>query len=357
MTLDEPDRLPGAPHPRETAALFGQEAAEADFLAALDAGRLHHGWMIAGPRGVGKATLAWRIARALLAEAPGPGLAMDPADPVFRQVAALASPRLLLVRRPWDDKTDRLKTAIGVDEVRLLNGFFRLSAADGGWRVVIVDAADELTPAAANALLKVLEEPPDRAVLLLVSHQPTRLLPTIRSRCRALRCRPLEPDELARALDAVGVAPDASVALAGGSVGTALRLARGGGLELWGDITGLLAATPLDRRRAVALAESCAGRDAGARYELALELIRLALARLALHGAGGAVAPVGEAEARAMERLAATPVQARLWAETATRLGYRADQARALHLDPAQVILDALLGIDAAAAQALRRAA
>ena len=360
---DEPDRLPGVPRPRETAALFGQRPAEAQVLAALASRRPHHGWLLTGPPGVGKATLAWRIARHLLAGAPGGTLDMPPDAPTFRRAAALAAPELFLCRRPWDAKAERLRTAITVDEVRALKAHFQLSAPDGGWRVAIVDAADELTDAAANALLKVLEEPPARAAILLVCHQPARLMPTIRSRCRTLRLDPLAPDDLARALAAAGAPPAADAdatlaALAGGSVGAALRLAAGDGVALYRELADLLAAAPpIDRRRATKLAEACAGRDAAARYHLALELIRLAVARLARHGAGGGPAPAFAAEAAAMARLAPGPGQARLWAETAAMLGERIEHARGVHLDPAQVILDTLLRIDAAAQRALLLAA
>lgn len=129
---------------------------------------------------------------------------MAPDHPVFRRTAALAEPRLFLARRPWDDKAKRLKTAITVEETRALKAFFQMSAAGGGWRVAIVDAADEMNPAAANALLKTLEEPPERALILLVCHQPARLLPTIRSRCRVLRCASLGAEDLASALAATG---------------------------------------------------------------------------------------------------------------------------------------------------------
>jgi DNA polymerase-3 subunit delta' len=354
--LDEPDRLEGAPHPRHSWTLYGQAAAEAAFLAALGAGRPHHGWLISGPRGVGKATLAWRIARHMLAGAAGDTLAMDPADPVFRQAAALGAPRLFLARRPWDEKAKRLRTAITIDEIRALKGFFQLTAPDAGWRVAIVDAADELTPQAANALLKTLEEPPPRALILLVCHAPARLLPTLRSRCRDLRCAPLGPEDLARALADAGADPAAAPALgalAGGSVGEALRLAAQDGPALYDELMALVAAAPgPDRRRAVALAETCAGRGAEARYDAALGLLRLGLARLARAAAGAPAAPVSDAEARAHARLAGGPAQARLWADLAQRLGARADHARAVHLDPAQVILDMLLAIDAAAAEA-----
>ena len=195
--IPEPDRIEGAPHPRHVPLLYGQPAAERDFLAAHGSGRMHHGWLITGPRGVGKATLAWKIARFLLSEptrdggmfgdAPPADTLVTPADtPLARRMTALAEPRLMLVRRPWDSKASppRLKRDITVDEIRKLNGFFNLSATDGGHRVVIIDAADEMNPNAANALLKILEEPPANSTLLLISHRPMRLLPTIRSRCR-----------------------------------------------------------------------------------------------------------------------------------------------------------------------------
>jgi DNA polymerase-3 subunit delta' len=355
----EPDRLPGAPHPRETAALFGQAEAEARFLDAAATGRLHHAWALTGPKGVGKATLAWRIARHLIAG--GDTLDMAPDHPVFRQVAALGCPQLFLCRRPWDDKGERLRTAITVDEVRALKAFFQLSAAEGGRRVAIVDAADELNTAAANALLKILEEPPQGAVLLLVSHRPAALLPTLRSRCRELRCRPLAPEPLAQAIAAAGAAPDpadaaALAALAGGSVGAAFELVAGDGLARYAELVELIATAPLDRRRMIALAEAASGRDAALRYALTLDLVRLALTRLALAGAAG-VAPVSEAEARLHARLAATPGQGRLWASLVPELVGRAAHARAVNLDPAQVILDTLLQIDAAAAEARAHAA
>ncbi|HSF95136.1 MAG TPA: DNA polymerase III subunit delta', partial [Thermohalobaculum sp.] len=197
--LPEPDRIPGIPHPRETVRLFGQDAAERGFLAAWAEDRLHHGWLLRGPRGVGKATLAYRIARALIADGPtgGGGLfgpepaqapeTLDmPADcPVAARIRAQSEPRLMVLRRSINDR-GRLRTQITIDEVRGLRRFLGLSAADGGWRAVIVDAADEMNANAANGLLKLLEEPPARTVLLLVSHAPAALVPTIRSRCRSL---------------------------------------------------------------------------------------------------------------------------------------------------------------------------
>jgi DNA polymerase-3 subunit delta' len=208
--LPEADRLDGAPHPRETAALFGQSVAEAAFLSALNSGRLPHAWLLTGPRGVGKATFAWRAARYLIATPPETGdalfapppaesLDIDAGHPVARRIRALSEPDLLLLRRAWDHDRKRLKAQLTVDEVRGLKGFFALSS-DGGRRVVIVDCADEMNPSAANALLKELEEPPKNTVMFLISHQPSGLLPTIRSRCRMLRFEPLSSPDLLAAL-------------------------------------------------------------------------------------------------------------------------------------------------------------
>ncbi len=361
----EADRAPGAPHPRETPALFGQEAAERAFLDAYAAQRLHHAWLITGPRGVGKATLAWRIARFLLAAprgqeaglfaSPAPASLDVPADhPVARRVAALSDPGLVLVRRPWDAKAERLKQEITVDEVRRLKHFFELSATDGGRRVVIVDAADEMNPNAANALLKVLEEPPADTTLLLIAHQPSRLLPTILSRCRRLRCTALGPDDLARALDQAGADPGpdapALAALSEGSVGTALRLLNMEGLTLYRELIVVLG-DPNARPAALALADSCTGRAAADRLALLLDLVDLFLARAARTGISGPPLPEAAAgEAALLSRLSPGPAAARRWADLAQSLGARARHGRAVNLDPAALILDMVLKIHETAA-------
>ena len=261
----EPDRLETAPHPREARQLFGHATAEAEFLDAFNGDRLHHAWMITGPKGIGKATLAWRLARFLLATpdddggmfaAPPPETLDIPADhPVLRRMAALAEPRLFLLRRPWNDKTEKLSTQITIDETRKLKGFFQMSAADGGRRVVIIDAADDMNTAAANALLKALEEPPSRCFFLLITHQPARLLPTIRSRCRSLRLATLGADDLAWALDQAGMETEDTAALHGlsqGSAGAAIRLAEAGGPALYGELVRLFDGTAQYGPRAAA---------------------------------------------------------------------------------------------------------
>lgn len=363
--LAEPDRVEGAPHPRETQDLFGQQAAEAAFLEAFSSGRMHHGWLISGPRGVGKATLAWRIARFLLARPvvddglfgtpsqPG-DLAVPPDHPVSRRVLALSEPGLKLVRRSLNDQ-GKLRQVIAVEDVRALRDFFGLSAVDGGRRVVIVDAADEMNPNAANALLKLLEEPPSGAVLLLIAHQPSRLLPTIRSRCRELRLGALGAADMAAALEqALGDTGGDGVALAelsGGSVGEAIRILSDDGLALYAQLMAVMSGLPaMDRPRLRALADSVAGRGNEARFDLLVRLVDMAMARVARAGASGKPLPeAATGEAALIARLAPDAAAARRWAELAADLGARARQGRAVNLDPAALVLDMFLRMENAA--------
>src|SRR6476619_1557384 len=204
-----------AVHPRETTALFGHRDAETALLNAYRSGRIPHAWLIGGAAGIGKATMAYRMARFVLAHSDpvvpdvqrAETLWVDPSDPVARHVAAGAHGGLLTLERSLNDK-GVMRTVITVDETRETIGFFGSTAAVDGWRVCIVDTVDELNPNAANALLKVLEEPPQRSLFLLVSHAPARVLATIQSRCRKLRLRALTTDEvIAAAATAADLAP------------------------------------------------------------------------------------------------------------------------------------------------------
>ena len=364
VDLPEADRIDGAPHPRETERLFGQDDAQRDFLEAFNSNRLHHAWLITGPRGVGKATLAWRIARFLLATPVEQGgglfgdappayetLDVSPDHPVAHRIQAKSEPGLFAITRSVNEKTGKLRDMIVVDDIRGLTHFLTLSAAEGGRRVVIVDAADDMNTNAANALLKMLEEPPALTTMLLISHQPSRLLPTIRSRCRELRLSPLSPDDMTSALEQAGMGGDASpelTALADGSVGEAMRLTQLGGLSMYQEIVSIFAGLPRpDRARALKLAEAAATRGAEARFEMLLTMFDTFLARLARTGATGS-APVPEAaenETQLLLRLSDNPARARAWANIAQEISGRTRHGQAVNLDPAALVLDTVFKI------------
>ena len=367
-TLPDPDRIEGAPHPRETLEIFGQSAGETTFLTAYNAGRLHSGWLITGPQGVGKATLAYKIAAFLLAEQPPedglfgaptpPATLTIPADSIdARLIRAGSHPRLFILRRGPNTTGDKLSQVISVEQARDLKKFFQLSAADGGRRVVIIDSADELNPSAANAILKVLEEPPAKTTLLLISHRPTGLLPTIRSRCRELRCATLTSADLDLALTGAGLhssSTDALATLAAGSTGTAIRLQQHDGLALYAELVHLFSALPrMDRTLALKLSDACAGRGAEARFSLTLDLIDIFLARAARAGLMGEPSIQGAPnEARLLARLSPNDHAARRWATLQSDISTRARAGRAVNLDPAALILDMLFAIEATARKA-----
>jgi DNA polymerase-3 subunit delta' len=244
--------------PRQTSVLFGHTEAELALLQSYQSGRIPHAWLIGGPPGIGKATLAFRLARFVLAhpDSQSPtvqktkSLAVAPDNPVARRIAAQAQADLLVLERSMNEQTGKRYTVIRVDDVRRSVSFFGSTAGEGGWRIAIVDAVDDMQREGANALLKILEEPPARTLLLLISHAPGRELPTIRSRCRRLLLRPLAAEDVVRAVAAStgrntddAKATDAAAA-AGGSVGRALRFLDGPALALRQRVLDLFAQLP-----------------------------------------------------------------------------------------------------------------
>lgn len=290
-TSDEPDRLQSAPHPRETLALIGHEEQERAFLAALRSGRMHHAWLLGGPEGVGKASFAYRAARFVLAAGDparraldASSLAMPEEDPATRRVMARSHPDLHLLRRTLKPDGKSYTSNIPVDAVRRVLDRFGSSAAEGGWRVAIVDSAEDMDRSAANALLKLLEEPPPRALFLIVAHAPGRLLPTIRSRCRLLGFSALAEREVVEAgrlaLERMGGPFDTSAlaraaGLADGSVRRALTYVDPETLALVEAVRARLDALPgIDLTALLALAEDVAGKAGESDFTVMIETVQ-----------------------------------------------------------------------------------
>lgn len=350
------DALDGWPPPEAQPRWCGSLAAEAMLLDAYRGGRMHHAWLLGGPKGIGKATLAYRFARFALAN-PDPAspavagaldLAVPEESPAFRKVAGRAHPNLLAMERPWDDRNKRYKTELAVDEIRRTVGFFGSTGGEGGWRIAIVDPADDMNPSAANALLKVLEEPPSRSLFFIISHTPGRLLPTIRSRCRRLDLTPLAVDAITTAIrDNGSVDADEedirlAAALAGGSLRRAILLLEEEGISTYRNFARFAAHVgDPDIVAMHALADSVSGRGANDAYEGFMETVRGWLARRVR----GEPEPVPEATPGAAVR--AVPLAR--WAEVWEKVAQSSTEADDLNLDRKQVVLSILMSLARAA--------
>jgi DNA polymerase-3 subunit delta' len=286
----EADRREGCPHPRETFALFGHADAERALLSSYRSDRMHHAWLITGAEGIGKATLAYRLARFVLAHpdphapavASAESLAVAAENAAARRIARLSHPDLLLLRRGWNAERKGFYGDIRVADVRRTVSFFGSTAGEGGWRVAIVDTADDMNGAAANALLKALEEPPPRVVFLLLSATPRALPAPVRSRCRTLALAPLASSEVLAILKGLPDIvdehqPDALAAaaeLAEGSVSRALSLLASDGASLHKTVSAVLDRLPaVDARMAHALAEDLGKRGGEQRFQLFVALV------------------------------------------------------------------------------------
>lgn len=370
MTGADQPATTGPPPPRANGLLQGQAAAEARLLEAFRSGRLPHAWLVSGPRGVGKATLAYRFARYVLGQggrtsapglfgaapdAPETSLAMPEDSEAFRLIASASHPDLRVLER-GQDEAGKPQQSISVDKVRTALGFVHLTPALGGWRLILVDAADDLNRNAANALLKALEEPPKNTLLLLLAHAPGRLLPTIRSRCCHLVLPPLPDAEVMQLLGRYAPELSAQEAagltqLAEGSIGRALGLASEGGLGLYAELVALLAGLPqIDFAKLKALAERL-GRDrSGAAFRTASDLLLWWLARLARAAAQGRqpeeiVAGEGALLGRLLTQ-GNLAQAASLWEKLHRLFG----RAEAVNLDRRQVFMAAFQELEALAA-------
>jgi DNA polymerase-3 subunit delta' len=349
--------------PRANPNLYGHDNAEKALLDAYNSGKMAHAWLLCGPRGIGKATLAYRFARFVLAQGGGndgglfaaamapKSLAIAPGEPVFRRVASGGHADLLTVERTENDR-GKLRDEIVIEDARRIGGFLHLTPAEGGWRVVVIDGVEDMNRNAANAVLKIVEEPPAQALILLASHASGRLLPTIRSRCRRLALKPLDAATTQRILmeqrPGLGVADAEALArLAEGSAGRAIDLVDQGGLALLRQMVDLLGTLPqLDVGALYKLADRMGGAEGEAAFRTVTDLLLWWLARLIRVGSGGDVPDEVVAGESALYRHLATPRSLDRWLEVweKTRaLFFRAD---AVNLERKQVLLNAFLALE-----------
>ncbi len=362
--------------PRNTHDLTGHSGAEQLFLDAYNAEKIHHAWMITGPKGIGKATLAYKMARFLLNNPPvddqGPGLFGDALEKIALEsldtdldspennlITAGSNADLLVIERSEDPKTGKMRSNILVDDVRRINNFFHTTSADGGWRVAIVDTADEMNRNAANAILKILEEPPNNSILIILAHAPGRLLPTIKSRCRMLPLKPLKSATVKEILsskfpDKEENIVDGYVALSNGSPGYAISLIEHKGLKLYREMLGLLSTMPNIN---VPLMHDFAGeitaKKSGDTFLLFSEMLSQFISRMIRHVSYMDTAHthnIKEAlteEFKLMEELGAI-IPLDQWAELWEKISEKMKATDLLNMDRKQTVIDILNMINSA---------
>ncbi|MBO6826852.1 MAG: DNA polymerase III subunit delta' [Sneathiella sp.] len=351
------DCAEGLPHPALNQTLVGHPEAEEEFLSSFNGGRFHHAWLLTGPKGIGKASFAYRAAKFLISQSTGSGgglfgppdsLETDPENPAIKQVQSGASPNLKILRRQYDPKGKKFFSVIRVDEVRGLASFFGMKASEDGWRIVIVDTVDDMNSNAANALLKVLEEPPEKTIFFLISHAPAGLLPTIRSRCRKLQLSPLGDEDIRTALNLILPNDDRLTdptlyALAEGSPGRAALMLQNGGLEIFGTMLEIFKSYPTyDGQLLHDLADICGRKGSEVSYDILCELYPWWISRLVRSVSMGDSASYLPGEEALFHHLVSIrPVD--YWIKVWDAANKRISDSDRINLDRKQVALDLFL--------------
>ena len=367
----ESDRFDGLPHPRETRLLFGHLKAQNDFAKAIKNKKIHHAWLLTGPKGIGKATLAWKMAGYLLSLArkesinseltPFTNFIMQSNDPLFKRILALSEPKLQLIRKTWDPKTEKFRQSISIDDIRAIKQFFNLSSTDEGQRVVIIDSADDLQNSSANALLKILEEPPKRTTILMISHNPTTLLPTIKSRCQKLNLQPLSTEDLKQGLNqAIEIDNPISndlYTLSGGSIGNAATLISNDGTKIYSQICDIFSGVPnMSRVDILSIISELTKSKSDDYFETLISMLSIFIRRLATTGAGGLPKiEIGKNEFSILKKLSSNLTQARLWSEESQDIFKTALLSKNVNLEPSSIILNMFLSFNNIAIKAHRQ--
>ena len=350
-TIEELPDIDGDNPPRLTRILTGHAKPQADFLAALNGGRMPHAWLLTGPKGVGKASFAYLAARLVLSG--GSATAMSPA--LERDDAHLveegAHPDLFVLKRDYNPKTQKFRGDIPAEAARDLRQSFNLSAGRGGWRVAIIDSIDELNRYGVNALLKLIEEPPEKCLFLIICHNPGRLLDTIRSRCRMLSFNALDESDLQSIVHGrlEGSDPNevaASAFLAQGSAGYALMLSEEGGFDLYREMIGVLETAPqLDVEKLHGLAGRFGARAAPEQFAIFCFLLSGWLHRYVRFASTGAgFQPVFEGEEALVNRLLGDGLGVEPFVALWEKVEQDSRAVEALNLDKKQAVLEWMTG-------------
>lgn len=354
--IPELDLIEGFPHPRECETLIGHKSVEDQFMDSFNSGRFHHAWLLTGPKGVGKASFAYKAAKFLLTAEEGGGLFGPPENmdvsadhPAISLIHAGSHPGLTVLKCKYDEKGKKFFKNIRVDDVRTLSDFFGMTSTDGGWRVVIVDTADDMNVNSANAILKILEEPPAKTIFFLISHSPAKLLQTIRSRCRTLSFNALQDEQLEHVVAPfmTNLEPQemkALIALSEGSPGKAASLYSAGGIDAFLGILDIFDQFPnYNADKLHGLADLAAKKDNNALYQSLCELIPWWLSRLVRSSSTGYTdSTLLDQEKEIMSRLISRkPVP--FWIEMWEKSNSVIERAEAINLDKKQVILNLFL--------------
>ncbi len=369
---DEPnnffsDKIAGAPHPMLANEIIGHSSQKLSFLSSFASNRLHQCWLLAGDMGIGKASFAWLIAKFLLTTKYQPAdLKIDlnesninsilepQSGNTLNRIISGSEQRVYIVRRGYNEKRKTFFKNISIEDVRKLQSYCSLSIADGGKRIIIIDAADDLNKSSSNALLKLLEEPPKNTIFLLISHQPNLLVPTLKSRCQKLSFSNLDQTDLGAVLKAIGckIEPSDEVSLSilsKGSAGAACRLINSNCINLYSDILNISSSLPnLNTNKILQLSQNYFAKAKPGEFEIFLEMMQHFFSRLCKTGAmqKPLLPSVTENEAKIMKNLCPNLKSAHFWSEAANITLAKLNKGYLLNIDIESLILDAFIYLE-----------